>query len=421
MMKTMFPPGRAAAILALVLVAAVLAACAPQPATQAEVAGERATPQATVAPTPATAGQGTPAPATGGQGTPATATPAPGLPGAMAGSPGAGPQGVQSFEGELRISVHPGQADSRSVTMAHWFKQPDLTRLEVLEADGFDLAPGSTLVSDGTGLTVYDPAANQVTRIDTPLLVATYLALPSEGDFPAQHALNMQQLLAGLGSYATFTIDQTGSVAGRAASVVTAMPTDQEAVIRSVRLWIDQATGMPLRLETRGEADSVLMSAEYSRFDPAVVVADDRFSFDPPAGAQLRTVTPEDLAGMADFQMVSPVEARQAADFQLMLPQTLPAGVQERETWMGTFHGRTAVVTFYGTADETSTALVQTPAEAGLVPPRGAERIDEAGFVANAYEKDGVIAIEWVEDGTHLTLVSTQPRDQLLEMARSVR
>jgi outer membrane lipoprotein-sorting protein len=408
MTNTRFLLGRATAILGLALLAAVLAACAPQPAPQDEVAGEMATPQAT------------PVLATGvdGQGA-AASTPTAEIPGLAAGDPANAFQRVQSFEGELRITVHPGQPDSASVTMAHWFMKPDLTRLEVLDTDGFDLPIGSTIVSDGAGLSIYDPAANQVTRLDMPLLIATYLALPSEGALPAQHVLSLQQLLAGLARQATFTIDQTESVAGRAATMVTATLESEETAVRIVRLWLDRATGVPLRLETVGAEDRVLMSAEYLRFDPAAEVADERFSFEPPAGAQVRTVTPEDLARMADFQTVTLDEARQRTGFDLLLPEVLPMDIQERETWIGTFHDRAAVVTFYGTAEETSTALVQTPAEASIVAPRGTERIEEADFVANVYDKGDVVVVEWVEEDTHLTLISTLHMDQVVEMARS--
>lgn len=397
------------AIIAVALLATGLLGCAPQQevagATPGVVATPRATPTPRVTPTP----MGTPIP-------PAAAIPEP-ITRALANVYA----NVNSFEGTVAVTFRPDSPTPISSTMRHWFKQPGMNRLEVTQSSPGGVPVGTTIVSDGQTFTLYDPDENQVTEIQNIAQLALFLNLPQERLLPAFQILQAQQFLSSLSPQANVAIVGTDTVANRATTVVEITPAETTPRFERVRLWLDNQTQVPLRAQALGRGDRALINIEYSQFDPTAPVADDLFTFTPPAGAQVVRPTPDQVPAIAGFQSATLEEAQKRAGFPLLQPATLPAGLTQQAIGTSTFNSATAVAFFYGTAQELSTVLIEKPAAVSLPPLRGAETITLDAFSAEVYQTPEMVVVDWVQGDTALTLASTLPREQVLDIARSVR
>ena len=86
------------------------------------------------------------------------------------------------------------------------------------------------------------------------------------------------------------------------------------------------------------------------------------------------------------------------------------------------FDGNNVVAIFYGdTPENISTVLIEKPT--GWQPPvlHGAEFVNMDGTNAEVYQSPNMVVIDWTRGDTALTLATTLPRDQAIEIARSIQ
>ena len=147
-------------------------------------------------------------------------------------------------------------------------------------------------------------------------------------------------LLAAIDSSTEVVVDGTAEVAGRAAYELVVSPRDDRSLIEDVRLAVDGATSMPLRVQvnsTGGEEPAFEVGFTSVTFGEP---SDDVYRFNPPPGATVdeldladlqahkRSGPPADLDGPADRQRPTVV----GADWTSVLvvrDVTLPAGDQD--------------------------------------------------------------------------------------------
>jgi outer membrane lipoprotein-sorting protein len=171
-------------------------------------------------------------------------------------------------------------------TFRIWYDGPTRVRIAI------PVTLGETdLRRDGRDVWLWESRTNK----------ATHYVLPasSEGtpalEPPAQAAPTPQQLarqiLAAVGQTTTVGLQPDVTVAGQAAYQLSLAPKDSRSLIGQVRIAIDAANSLPLRVEifARGASSPALhvayTSISFTRPDPS------NFSFTAPPGARVKTVT----------------------------------------------------------------------------------------------------------------------------------
>jgi outer membrane lipoprotein-sorting protein len=157
-------------------------------------------------------------------------------------------------------------------------------RLQVMD----DLAERD-VVHNGNDVWLYDFTKNEAVHATLPDS-AWDLPLPVGGPTTPQQLAD--QLLAAAGPSTQVTVENTATVAGRAAYVLRLTPKTDETLVGSVSVSVDAETGLPLGVvvTARGQQDPAF-SLQYSAIDFSA--PDSKlFDFAPPAGA---TVTEQAL------------------------------------------------------------------------------------------------------------------------------
>jgi len=305
-----------------------------------------------------------------------------------------------------------------------WEKKPGKLRAEVLEASEAGLE-GIVSVTDGQQVWLYHPGENEVLT-------------GSVGELEIQETgsrINPQQLLAlteewiqwildhfdvelageeNLGGVATYKLELTPKQ-GEEASLP--IPIEGTAT-----LWVEQERWIVLQ----AHADGGSLGEGWLRvrsFDLNAGVADDRFQFEIPAGAEVVQI--EDTRPVP----LTLDEARAQAEFPLLVPAYVPEGVTLTEV---SAVGSTFVLR-YGHA-ATSFTIVQRLEEAeapgqptypaGPIPRDSAveQEVTVRGQAAILVTGDaGDSLLSWTEEGVSITIAGHVDQIQVLQVAESLQ
>ena len=219
-----------------------------------------------------------------------------------------------------------------SHAMKVWYAGPARQRLALL-------APLSErdVVHNGTDLWIYTSTTNEVEH----RAVAPNAPVTSQdliGLTPQQAA---QQALQKVGPTTVVSVDDTARVAGQAAYQIVLTPRDARSLVSSVRIAIDAATSVPLRVQVFGASSSTTPAIEvgftdisYSAVSPSI------FDFVPPPGATVEESADSSTA-TTPGRHVTPTPSIGAAPATGWVPSTRPAQSGNTRTVLGT--GWTAV------------------------------------------------------------------------------
>lgn len=180
-------------------------------------------------------------------------------------------------------------------TFRIWYDGPTRVRIAVPVTLG-----EADLRRDGRDLWLWDSRTNQ----------ATHYVLPAgSGNLPAQDTQTQdtpqqlaRQILAAVGQTTTVGLQPNVTVAGQAAYQLSLAPKDGRSLVGQVRIAIDAANSLPLRVEifARGASSPALevgyTSISFTRPDSS------NFPFTPPPGAKVKTVPAS--AGFSPFGQV---------------------------------------------------------------------------------------------------------------------
>ncbi len=192
----------------------------------------------------------------------------------------------------------PGSSDPLSAlsllsgthTLKIWYDGPSRFRFAV------PVSLGETdLRRDGDSAWLWNSQTNQATHYLLPSASAgsAFGAPPPDapvGSIPTPQQL-AKQALAAVGPTTTVGLQQNVTVAGQAAYQLSLAPKDGRSLIGQVRIAIDAQNSLPLQVQVfaRG-ASSPAFSVGFSSLSFAVPAASN-FSFSPPPGARVKTVT----------------------------------------------------------------------------------------------------------------------------------
>ena len=174
---------------------------------------------------------------------------------------------------------------SGSHTFKIWYDGPARIRVAV------PVTMGETdLRRDGNNLWLWDSQTNRATHYILPAGSAAGPSAPATPNVPTPQQL-ARQILAAVGSTTTVGLQQNVTVAGQAAYQLTLAPKDSRSLIGQVRIAIDARDSLPLQVQVfaRG-ASGPAFSVGYTSLSFGAPAASN-FTFAPPPGAKVKTVT----------------------------------------------------------------------------------------------------------------------------------
>ncbi|MGH2452729.1 MAG: hypothetical protein ACRDF5_03060 [bacterium] len=293
------------------------------------------------------------------------------------------------YEGTKVISVRRRDGiDTVTVLEAH--KRSGKSRLEFLSPDAL---AGRVVIDNGQDLWHYEPSLHVVFQGPT----LSRQGRPVEAVRSVASAYHVQVL-------------GTEEVIGRAAFVLWLGERRGEG---SRTFWVDQATGIPLRIEERRRGEPVYV-AYFTRISFSLNLPEALFRFRLPAGARSFSLFASKEPGLPLPQLERQV------GFRVRQPAALPPGLRfDRATVVQ--YGPLAAAHLRYTDGAQPISVFQVPARRMAARQPGAGAVQEVtlnGITARLADLGYFRMLFWEERGLHLTIVTGQSGAVLLALAR---
>ncbi|MDQ7850371.1 MAG: sigma-E factor regulatory protein RseB domain-containing protein [Armatimonadota bacterium] len=291
------------------------------------------------------------------------------------------------YEGTKFISARRGdRVETVVVLEAH--KRPNQSRLEFLSPETL---AGRLVVDSGVEAWHYEPSLHTV----------------FQGPSLARVGRPAEQLRALQAAY-RLVLAGAEDVIGRPTFVLGLESRSGEG--RRL-LWIDQATGVPLRVEERSGARGVYV-AYFTRVSFSLNLPPALFRFRAPAGARTFALF------AAEGEGVTLEAVQRAVGFRVRTPGTLPPGVRfDRAQTVR--YGPLAAAALRYTHGTAPISVFQVPAQRvdGRAWGTTGEAVTLGKFSLRVVEMGDLRLLTWEEGGLRLVVVGAQPRAVLLSLA----
>jgi outer membrane lipoprotein-sorting protein len=311
---------------------------------------------------------------------------------------------IEDAHAVLEISLQ-GQGMDDELTIEVWEKKPNRFRAEVLEASDSDLV-GAISVTDGHQTWMYHPGQNEV-------LVGE--VGPDEPASLREAIQSVEEMIQRVLDTSEVKLVGEEDVAGVATYKLEFTPKEDEDTIlppgSKATLWVDQERWIVLQAHfiggVAGEGRMRVRSFEFN-----AGLADDRFQFEIPEGAQVTNV--EDKRP----KPITLDEARAQADFTLLVPTYLPEGA----TLIDVFTVDEAFILHYDHST-TSFTVIQGWSRGMREAPTGQKtEVTVRGQTANLITDGlGNSFLTWMENGVTTTIAGRISQDEILEVAESLQ
>lgn len=206
-------------------------------------------------------------------------------------------------------------------------------------------------------------------------------------------------------------VGKSASIAGHGATVVEVLPLHGER--DSQRMWLDQATGLPLKIERRDSRGQLVETSEFRSLKAPVTLAADAFEFTLPPGARI-TNNVQLLASGRDLS-----DLKADLPFPVRLPSYLPEGFEVMDVHL--FEAHEVRSLHWRLSDGLEVlSLFQTARQHHAEKPAGAETVAVGhgdGFVTHHGRH---LMIGWETDAGAFTLIGDLPQQELLRIAASL-
>ena len=282
---------------------------------------------------------------------------------------------------------------------------PDKSRVEYIEPA--ELA-GTVMVTDGSTMWTYDPAKNQVTKME----------LPDRGDEPFE--MDYTSIVKDLMDENDISYKGTENVGGRSAYVIEATPKNESKrkFISRTRVWVDRENWMMIGTEMYDVDGDPMVKVEYRDITFNTGIPDSEFIFEIPEGA---TVVEESFEDLMPEKMTLE-EASANLTFDLRTPSYLPEGYEFDHAMV--IGGEREVVSLqYTNGDERlhlSEWISDDMGQSGL-------RMGEPEIVSiNGTDGEftsmfGMNTLQWSADGIDYSLSGGLEKDELVNVAESIQ
>ena len=188
-------------------------------------------------------------------------------------------------------SIQPMSLLAGSHTARVWYDGKQRSRIALVG----NLAE-TDLVRNGRDVWLWTSGANTAQHVQLPARSQGEQKAPTVPQVTPQQAA--RQALAAIDPTTKVSVDGTASVAGRSAYELVLQPRDSRSLVGDVRIALDSTTFVPLRVQVhaagavgRPAFETAFTSVSFSRPSASV------FTFTPPPGAKVSTLSPGSLAG----------------------------------------------------------------------------------------------------------------------------
>ncbi|MGP8320971.1 MAG: outer membrane lipoprotein-sorting protein [Methanosarcinaceae archaeon] len=176
-------------------------------------------------------------------------------------------------------------------------------------------AAGGVSVSDGKTMWIYEPQQNTVMIMD--ML-----------DIPEQSELDYLNLVEMMLNESDFSLAGVENFDGRTTYVIDMSPKNNSdmSIFGDMKVWVDQETWMPLKMDMNDADGNPMYSMEYRNFQINTGIPDSEFQFEIPEGAEVHTMDMDEL--FVPPQAMTLEEVREEAKFDILVPSYLPDGYE---------------------------------------------------------------------------------------------
>ncbi|MEA1868851.1 MAG: outer membrane lipoprotein-sorting protein [Euryarchaeota archaeon] len=281
-------------------------------------------------------------------------------------------------------------------------KSPDKSRFEYIEPA--ELA-GTVMVTNGSTMWMYDPAKNQVTKME--------LRETECGPFD----MNYTEIIRNLLNETDLSYGGTESINGRSAYVLNITPRDETELVQDItntRVWVDCENWMLLGIAMYDPDENLAVKTEYRDITFNTGIPDSEFIFEVPEGAVVVERSFEDRMP----QEMTLEEARGNLSFDLKTPLYLPDGCEFDHAVV---FGKNRVSLMYTNGSEllhisewVSDAVDHIEPE--ISDPKGVSINGTDGEFGSMF---GINTLRWSAGGIEYSLSGTITKEEMLRVAES--
>ena len=311
-------------------------------------------------------------------------------------------ESIKDFSATMVMTSFAGETETTRAKIMT--KMPDKTRSEIIEPAEF---AGTLTVRNGSTMWMYDPAKNQVTKME----------LPDMGDEPFE--MDYTSIVKDLMDENDISYKGTENVGGRSTYVIEATPKDEanRKFISKTCVWVDRENWMLLGTEMYDADGNPMVKVEYRDITFNTGVPDSEFIFEVPEGAAVVEKSFEDL--MPEEMTLE--EARANLTFDLRTPSYLPEGY-EFDHAMVTGGEREVVSLQYTNGDERLylSEWISDDTEQSRLRMGDPEVVSINGTDGEFTSMFGMNTLQWSVGGVDYSLSGAIEKDELVNVAESM-
>lgn len=178
-------------------------------------------------------------------------------------------------------STDPTSMLSGTHTMRVWYSGPDKARVALMGTYG-----ESDLITNGKDVWTWSSKDQAATHTTLPQGERPTGEKPAGADVPKTPEEAAQWAIKALGPSTAISTASDVTVARQQAYELVLRPKDNRSLISEVRVAIDGATKLPLRVQAFGQDNKLVFEVAYTRVS-FTKPGDDQFAFNPPAGTKV--------------------------------------------------------------------------------------------------------------------------------------
>ncbi|MEA1905608.1 MAG: outer membrane lipoprotein-sorting protein [Euryarchaeota archaeon] len=312
-------------------------------------------------------------------------------------------ESIKDFSARMVMTTSFG-GENTTMQVLMMAKQPDKSRFEYIEPA--ELA-GMVMVTNGSTMWTYDPAKNQVAKME--------LREAECGPFDMDYTGIIRSLL----NETDLSYEGTGSVNGRSAYVLNITPRDETELVRDIsntRVWVDCENWMLLGMEMYDPDGNLAVKSEYRDITFNTGIPDSEFVFEVPEDAVVVEESFEDRMP----QEMTLEEAENHLAFDMKTPSYLPDGCEfDHAVVFGenrvslTYKNGSEFLQISGWVSDAVHHIEQEISDPEVVSINGT-----GGEFGSVF---GINTLRWSAGGIEYSLSGTITKEEMLRVAESAR
>ena len=311
-------------------------------------------------------------------------------------------EAITDFSATMVMTSFAGETETTHAKIMT--KMPDKTRSEFIEPAEF---AGTVMVRNGSTMWMYDPAKNQVTKME----------LPDIGDEPFE--MDYTELVGDLLDENDISLEGIEDVGGRSTYVIEATPKNESnrEFISKTRVWVDRENWMLLGTEMYDADGNPMVKVEYRDVTFNTGIHDSEFIFEIPEGAEVVETSFEDMMP----KEMTLDEARANLTFDLKTPAYLPEGYEFDHVIV--IGGEQEVVSLQYTNGDVRLHLsewISDDTEQSGMTMDEPEIVSINGTDGEFTSMFGMNTLQWSADGIDYSLSGGLEKDELVNIAESL-